>query len=236
MNIQYFTNYDEMSQRCSTIIIESLKENSNQLLCAATGNSPEGVYKNLADAFVKNPEIFNNLKIVKLDEWGGIPATHPNSCETYIKRKILRPLNISNNRYVSFESTPDSQELECGRVQMELKQKGPIDICVLGLGRNGHIGFNEPADVLIPYCHVARLSQESLHHQMVEDMQNKPTHGLTLGMADILQSGVIILLATGPNKKNTINDLLTEKINTGLPASFLWLHPNVHCFVDSSVM
>lgn len=232
MNIEYCADYEEMSQKCSTSIIESLKENAAQLLCAATGNSPEGVYKNLANAFLKEPEVFKNLRILKLDEWGGIPASDPNSCESFIQQKVLLPLRISAERYISFESNPESLEKECERIQSEIQKKGPIDICILGLGKNGHIGFNEPTDVLTPHCHVAQLSQESLQHQMANGMQNKPEYALTLGMTDILQSKKIVLLLTGSNKKNVIDRLLSKQVTTQLPASLLWSHPNVECFVD----
>lgn len=236
MNIEYCTDHKEMSQRCSTSIIESLRENPEQLLCAATGNSPERVYQNLADTFLKEPQVFKSLRILKLDEWGGIPATDRNSCEAFIQQKILHPLRISTERYISFESNPKSPEKECKRIQAEIQKNGPIDICILGLGKNGHIGFNEPSDALKPLCHVARLSQKSLQHQMTDGMQNKPTYGLTLGMADILQSKKIMLLLTGCDKENIIDGLLTKKITTRLPASFLWLHPNVECFIDLSAM
>jgi galactosamine-6-phosphate isomerase len=236
MNILYCADYEEMSQKCSSRIIDNLTEKPNQLLCAATGNSPERVYKNLSDAFLKDPEVFQKLTILKLDEWGGIVATDPNSCETFIQQKILRPLSISSESYISFASNAKSPERECGRIQDELQENGPIDLCILGLGKNGHIGFNEPSDKLIPHCHVAQLSKESLQHQMVVGMEGKPTYGLTLGMADILQSEEIILLITGTEKEHVMKNLLTQNITTRLPASLLWLHPNVHCFIDSNAI
>lgn len=236
MNIEYCTDYEEMSQRCSNTIIEIVKENPDLLLCAATGNSPEGVYQNLAATFLQKPELFINLRIMKLDEWGGIPASDPNSCEAFLRQHILQPLNISAERYMSFEGNATSPEKECERIQAELQKNGPIDLCILGLGKNGHIGFNEPADALTPHCHVARLSQDSLQHQMANAMQNKPIYGLTLGMADILRSKKIVLLLTGSDKKHVIDRLLTQQVTTQLPASFLWLHPNVSCFVDLNAM
>lgn len=236
MKIYNCSDYDEMSDLCSDSIVSSLKENPGSLLCAATGNSPLGVYEKLANAYLKEPGTFKNLNIIKLDEWGGISFEDPNSCETFIQQNILGPLHISRKRYISFGSDLDSPEQECDRVQQEIQKKGPIDICILGLGKNGHIGFNEPAVVLIPNCHIAMLSEESLQHQMTNGMKNKPTYGLTLGMADILQSKKIMLLLTGTNKKRTISQLLSKQITTKLPASFLWLHHNVECYVDSNAL
>ncbi|NNE76048.1 MAG: galactosamine-6-phosphate isomerase, partial [Pricia sp.] len=152
------------------------------------------------------------------------------------QQNIAIPLDISAHRYISFASNPLFPEKECERIQKELLQEGPVDICILGLGRNGHIGFNEPSEYLHPHCHVAKLSQESLQHQMADTMEIKPSYGLTLGMADILQSKKIVLLLTGSNKGKVISQFLSKQITTQLPASFLWLHPNVTCYIDATAL
>ena len=236
MKVLYCSDYDEMSQLSCDKIVSDLKMNPKKLMCTATGNSPIGLYGNLANVYKKEPEISSQLSIVKLDEWGGINLKEPNSCETFIREKILWPLNVSEENYISFFGNPISPKKECERIQIELQKKGPIDICILGLGQNGHIGFNEPADELLPRCHIGNLSKETLEHQMINTLENKPIYGFTLGMADILQSKKIILLITGANKKEVIQKLLSKKITTYLPASFLWLHDQVECFVDKNAM
>lgn len=233
MKIQYCSNYEEMSQSACDSIIRDLKISPNQLLCLATGNSPTGTYNKMVNIRLEHPEYFKELNIVKLDEWGGLGDDDPESCETYIQNKILLPLHIPDNRYISFQSNAAVPEEECKRVQKEINAQGPIDICLLGLGKNGHIGFNEPADSLSIGCHVGQLSATSMQHQMTNAMKNKPSYGLTLGMSDILQSKKIILLVTGADKEKIIEQLLTAKITTQLPASFLWLHSNVECYIDS---
>ena len=233
MEIHYCNNYEQMSQQACDSVISDLKTRSKQLICIATGNSLEGTYNKLGNIYKIQPDYFKEISIIKLDEWGGISANDTNSCETYIRHKILQPLHISNDRFISFKSITASPEKECERIQKEIDDKGPIDICILGLGKNGHIGFNEPADSLSFNCHVAQLSLESLQHQMTNTMLKKPGYGLTLGMANILQSKKIILLITGSNKEKIIDKLLKGKITTHLPASFLWLHPNVECYIDS---
>lgn len=236
MEILYCSDYWEMSQLCYDSIIADLRKNDEQLMCTATGNSPKGVYEKLARTYQEEPDLFEKLKLIKLDEWGGIPASDLNSCETFIKKNVLHPLKIPDSRYISFESMPESPIKECERIQNCIQKAGPIDICILGLGTNGHIGFNEPADKLSPSCHVAQLSQESLQHPMVKTMKNLPKYGLTLGMADILQSKKVILLLTGQHKGTVISRLLSRQISTRLPASFLWLHKNVECYVDLSAI
>ncbi|SDE75491.1 galactosamine-6-phosphate isomerase [Pricia antarctica] len=236
MKVQYCSDYGEMSRSGSDSIVADLREKPGQLICAATGNSPVGVYQNLAASYFDEKEVFKKLRIIKLDEWGGIPSTDPNSCETFIQEKILRPLHISSDRYIAFKSDPVSPRKECQRIQKEIRLNGPIDICILGLGKNGHIGFNEPAEALNSNCHMARLSHQSLQHAMANTMEIKPRYGLTLGMDDILQSKKIILLITGSNKQSVISKLLLKRITKQLPASFLWSHTNVECFIDSTAL
>ncbi|MGB5553236.1 MAG: galactosamine-6-phosphate isomerase [Flavobacteriaceae bacterium] len=232
MNIRYCSDFDEMSQMASKSIVAELDEKRDSWLGVATGNSPKKVYALLVDAYHKTPKLFQKVGVVKLDEWGGIPMDAPNSCETFIQERILKPLEIPPKRYIAFKSNPDDPQLECERIQKNIDAIGTLEVCILGLGKNGHLAFNEPAENLKPQCHVAELSQASQAHEMVDSLLNKPTYGLTVGMADILNAKKIILLITGEGKENVVKALLIQNSNPLLPASFLWQHNNVECFVD----
>lgn len=234
MKIYDCPDYEKMSRLACESLLSDIRQRPNLLLCPATGNSPRGLYANLVAASKKDAGLFKGLNIIKLDEWGGIPANDPNSCETYIREHILNPLQIKDNRYTSFESSPVDAKKECNRMENEIMERGPIDVCILGMGKNGHLGFNEPAHFLIPECHVAELSQTSLMHSMTDTMRYKPNYGLTMGMANILQSKKIILLLTGTGKEQAFKTLMCKEITPFLPASFLWLHPQVHCYIDKS--
>jgi galactosamine-6-phosphate isomerase len=156
---------------------------------------------------------------------------HAGTCETYLQKHLIAPLQISNDRYFSFQSNPTDPEQECERVQSLLEQHGTIDLCVLGLGVNGHLAFNEPGEFLQPHCHVAKLTEASLGHSMAQDMDGVKLYGLTLGMSDILASKEILLLITGSSKVEITRRLLEGKISTYLPGSFLWLHQRVGVLV-----
>lgn len=236
MKINIADNYDELSLQASELILEDIKKNKNLLLCTATGGSPTQTYQLLAEKYNKQPKLFEQLRILKLDEWGGIPMNHPATCESYLQTHIIQPLHIAESRYNGFVSNPADPLTECMRVQQIIDTEGPIDVCVLGLGMNGHVAFNEPAAHLQPHCHVAELSDVSLQHPMAAEMQVKPAYGLTLGMADILHSKSILILISGTEKKNVVSQFLSKKITSFLPASFLWLHPNVTCLIESSAM
>jgi galactosamine-6-phosphate isomerase len=125
---------------------------------------------------------------------------------------------------------------ECEKIQEKLEAVGPVDLCILGLGMNGHLALNEPTEYLHPHCHIAQLSAMSLQHQMISEMEIKPAYGLTLGMADILQSKKILILINGSQKKWIVSKLLQRKINTSLPASFLWLHPAATCLITKDAI
>jgi galactosamine-6-phosphate isomerase len=229
MRIQTFNNTAEMADFSSNIIVNEINLNPAMLLCTATGGSPSETYTQL----VNKKDQFNAkyLRIIKLDEWGGVPMDNEQTCEQYLQKHLVQPLQIDVNRYFAFNSNPFVPEEEVARMQGVISKQGPVDVCVLGLGMNGHIAFNEPASFLNPHCHIAELSVTSMQHPMAEEMDIKPWYGLTLGMADILQSKKIILLINGTHKKKIASDLMSGKITSSLPASFLWLHPDVYCCI-----
>lgn len=236
MHIISCSDYEEMSQLAAKSVLTDLRKSPAPLLCPASGSSAIGVFEKLAQAFQEESESFRELRILMLDEWYGLQPDDPNSCHSFLQKHVTQPLSISEERYFHFKSYAPDPEKECERLQATLSQHGPIDLCILGLGKNGHLGFNEPSVSLTPHCHVATLSEMSRKHAMISDLESPPELGLTLGMADILQSKKIVLLLTGDSKRTIIEELLTKKVSTKLPASLLWLHPNVECYLDRSSM
>jgi len=236
MQITYCNSYGEMSQLAASLVREEVEKNPGLLLCTATGSSPEGLYKEMAKTAGVQNALFSQMRVLKLDEWGGIPENHPVTCEYFLRSKLLDPLEIPAERYISFTSDPEDPDGECRRIRSKLKTEGPIDICILGLGANGHLALNEPASKLDPFCHVASLTQESLQHPMIASLEQKPKYGLTLGMKEILDSRKIIMLVSGFGKKKMAEKFLEGKVSTELPASFLWQHPRVECLVEQVVL
>ena len=232
MKIIQLDNYDALSREAASLIIKELGKNKRALLCAATGSSPTGTYALLKKHFDLHPRLFSALRVIKLDEWGGLPMGNASTCESYLQEHLTGPLQISSDRYISFQSDPKDPAGECERIEQELKKAGPIDICILGLGMNGHLALNEPGLSLETGPHVAELSNSSLTHPMIGTTGLKPSYGLTLGLTDIFQSACILFLISGAKKKDITAALMKRKISTELPASFLWLHPNVVCLVD----
>ncbi len=236
MEVDIFNTYEELSQKAKDIILQKIKRKKDLLLCAATGGSPTETYRLLGKEHLRRPGLFAELRILKLDEWGGTPLDDKGTCESYLQDHLLQPLHISESRYIGFNSCPDDPMQECLNIQEQLDKEGPIDICILGLGINGHLALNEPAEYLQPHCHKVELSGQSLQHPMTSEMLIKPTYGLTLGMADIFCSKMIIILIHGQQKKKMVSQLLSKKISSSVPASFLWLHPNVICLIEKDAL
>ncbi|HEY8999823.1 MAG TPA: galactosamine-6-phosphate isomerase [Mucilaginibacter sp.] len=218
----------ELNELASETIIHELQQNPKSLICAATGNSPTGVYQKLVDK--KESFDTSDLRFIKLDEWYGLGINDEGSCEKYLHEHLFNPLGISHNKYIAFDGKASDPEKELQDVDNYLDEHGPIDLCILGLGKNGHIAFNEPSDTLHPHAHLAPLSATSLQHTMIKGTGEQIKYGMTLGMTDILQSKKIILLVNGTSKNAIMQKLMEQKISTQLPASLLWLHADVQCF------
>ena len=236
MKIEILNTYEELSLKAKDIILQEIKKKKDLLLCTATGGSPTETYELLGKEYQHQPDLFSRMRVLKLDEWGGISMNHSSTCESYLQAHLMQPLHISNSRYMGFDSNPENPLQECKNIQEKLEKEGPIELCILGLGMNGHLAFNEPAGFLQPHCHIAKLSAMSLEHPMATEMQTKPAYGLTLGMADILHSKMILILVSGPQKRSIVSKFLSQRITSSVPASFLWLHPNVMCLIEKDAM
>ena len=227
-------DYEAGSRTAGKYLAEKLETKPDLLLCAATGNSPTGAYEVFVDEILTKSIFVDKIRLLKLDEWGGLDMSDPATCENYLQQKLIRPLRIPETRYGSFQSDANAPVTECRRIQNWIESHGPIDICVLGLGLNGHLGFNEPADELTAAPHVAKLTDQSLAHPMLSATGNYPTHGLTLGMRDILASKSILVPVFGACKAKQLERLITGGISSQFPASFLSLHKDVMCICDEA--
>jgi galactosamine-6-phosphate isomerase len=225
-------NHERMSRRAAARIAREVRLNPGLLLGAVTGETPTRTYERLARMRAAEPALFRRLRVLKLDEWMGVPARHPASCEAYLRGNLLGPLGVTRARYQGWLSQPKNPSAECARIAEWLADHGPIDLCVLGLGRNGHLLMNEPAASLPPGPHVARLSPSTRRHSMIQAMKPPPRYGLTLGLGDILGSRAVLLLVSGRHKAAALRRMLEGRVTMRSPASFLWLHPDVTVYCD----
>lgn len=226
-------NYKEMSERAAEIMVDFLKSKPDALFCVATGSSPTLSYELFIKKVKEQGIKTDRMRIVKLDEWCGLGGDNPATCEYYIREKLLRPLDIPEDRYIGFDGTNENAEEECGRIAAFLKENGGIDLCVLGIGRNGHLGLNEPCRELNPYVHKAVLQEITRGHSMLSSNGEAATAGYTIGIKDILNSKKVMLLITGADKKTPYENLKRDVISSEYPANYLKLHGDAVCIVDA---
>lgn len=222
---------EAVSQYAAACLVALLREQPDALLCLATGRTPMRTYEILAQRGAADPALFARARVLNLDEWGGLPPGDPGSCDRQLRSALVEPLGLGS-RYASFASQPDDPQAEAARIASWLREQGPIDASLLGLGLNGHVGFNEPAEFLQPHAHVATLSEASLGHAMIRSGGAKPRYGLTLGMVDLLQSRTILLLVTGESKRAALARLLTGDVSAAFPASLLHTHDQAWLLYD----
>jgi galactosamine-6-phosphate isomerase len=161
-----FPDHERASQFSADWLVEKLRHKPTSIVCLASGVTPMRTYALFAERAANEPSLVDQCRLLKLDEWEGLPMTDPHTCEQHLRNALVTPLGIAD-RYVGFDSQPVNPKAECARVAKWLDANGPIDLCVLGLGANGHIGFNEPAAFLQPHAHVVELSNASLAHSMI---------------------------------------------------------------------
>jgi len=224
--------YDAMSHTAADFICAELRQRPSLLLCASAGATPTRTYELLAARHNRQPKLFERLRVIQIDEWGGLAPGGSATCAADLRTKLLEPLRITRNRYVGFRTDATDAEAECGRIARWLAANGPIDVCILGLGSNGHVGMNEPAEALTPHAHVAALAVSSRKHAMLKGLPQRPRYGLTLGLGDILRSRRILLLVNGKRKRPALKRLILPRVTPRFPASFLWLHPDATVLCD----
>ncbi|MDA0231108.1 MAG: 6-phosphogluconolactonase [Proteobacteria bacterium] len=232
MRFSVFEDHEAMSARAAEIMAAAVAEKPDLLFCTASGGSPTRAY----ELFAADKQVGAGLRVVKLDEWAGLAPDDEASCETYVRRHLIGPLAIPPERYWSFDGMAADGEAECAAMERRLAADGPIDLAVLGVGVNGHIALNEPAGELQAECHVAALAETSKDHPMLGGHKRPPSHGLTLGMAAILQSHHLLVLISGAHKRDAMEKFLSRRITPQFPASLLWLHGNIDFLCDSAAM
>ena len=227
-------NYDELSCTAADMIIEEIKNNSAAVLGLATGDTPIGTYNKLIDAYKRGSVSFREVKSINLDEYVGLSGNDKESYRYFMNTHLFDHIDIDKaNTYVP-DGMAGDLSAECKRYDNLYAGIGPADVQLLGIGVNGHIGFNEPGDVLYSATHVVTLSEstrEANRHNFAS-YESVPTKAITLGMAGIMRAKKIILLASGKAKHDAVQKAVFGSIDPHIPASFLQLHPNVTIVCD----
>jgi len=233
-DIQRCDGYDALSHRASEHMITLIENKPDATLCLATGATPLHTYRYFVEKVRQRKTDINHVSLVKLDEWVGLPLPSRGTCETFLQQHIVQPLGLRDDQFISFQSE-NIDGKECERITQLIARRGGLDLCILGLGKNGHLGLNEPGDSLEPFCHISQLDAQTRQHEMLITANHNIKSGITLGLKDILNSKEVLLLIAGEGKEAAVAHYLTASVSTAIPASFLWLHNRVTCLMDGEL-
>ncbi|WP_434638560.1 galactosamine-6-phosphate isomerase [Klebsiella sp. I138] len=221
-------DYRALSESASDHLIALIHRKPDALICLATGATPLLTYQLFVEKVKSQKVDVSRVTFVELDEWVGLSPDNPATCNVFLQKHILQPLAITDERYISFASDR-ADEQECQRVVEHIARHGGLDLCLLGIGKNGHLGLNEPGDALVPSSHIALLDAGTRQHDMLKQASVPVDRGITLGLRDILAAKEILLLVAGDGKQQAFHAFREGKVTTQIPASFLWLHPRTIC-------
>ncbi len=227
-------NYEKMSEAAADIIASALILNPEAKLGLATGTTPIGTYDKLVEMNKAGKIDFSKVETFNLDEYYPIKATNDQSYRYFMNKYLFDRVNIDkNNTHVPNGEAADPDEEGKAYDEM-LRAAGGVDIQLLGIGRNGHIAFNEPDSFLIAGTHKTALTEDTIeaNSRLFNDISEVPRFALTMGMASIMSAKTILLLANGKGKHDAFFSLLDDKITPDVPATFLKLHPDVILICD----
>ncbi|MEY3564457.1 MAG: hypothetical protein RJA23_627, partial [Bacteroidota bacterium] len=207
MNFHYFSDFESMSTAGFEMIKKEVENKPDLLFCVASGGSPSGTYAQMAAHKKLYPEFGEQLRVIKLDEWGGLEPGSPFTSELDVQQKFVQPMGITADRYWTIDPDTSDPEGACLKMEQVLEREGPLDICILGIGVNGHIALNEPGDAhQLPY-HVCELATSTLANGMLKTLKQPPSFGMTIGLRGIMQSKLILLFIAGSGKKEAFERL-----------------------------
>ncbi|NMO95246.1 glucosamine-6-phosphate deaminase [Paenibacillus lemnae] len=234
MNIYTLQNEEAFVQTAAGLITGLVTSRPRAKLGLATGSTPVGLYAKLIQMHNNGLVSFAGVTTYNLDEYVGLPENHSESYRTFMNEKLFNHVDINMERtFVPNGNAADLEE-ECRSYDRMLDENGPVDLQLLGIGHNGHIGFNEPGTDLSGGTHVVPLQEETrlANARFFDSLDEVPTHAITMGVASIMKSRQILLLIRGEDKAEIAHRALTGPITTQCPASLLQCHPNVVVLLD----
>ena len=234
MRIIKTKSYEEMSKKAANIIASVVTLKPDCMLGLATGSSPIGTYDELVKKYEAGDLDFSEVTTVNLDEYKGLPKENEQSYYYFMHEYLFDKVNINPEKTYLPDGTNLNSEEEAARYEALVQSLGTVDLQLLGLGRNGHIGFNEPGEELLVHTHVADLKEETIeaNARFFESKEEVPTKAVTMGVGAIMKSKKIVLIASGKNKAWAVQQMASDVITTKIPATLLKLHPNVTVVLD----
>ncbi|MFC7393401.1 glucosamine-6-phosphate deaminase [Scopulibacillus cellulosilyticus] len=239
MNIIPAENYNDLSQKAAKFIIEFVQSKPDAVLGLATGGTPEGTYKYMVEDFNHNKTSYQNVRTVNLDEYVGLPVENPNSYHAYMYNHLFKHIDVPEGGCHIPNGMAEDLDAECKRYDQLISSLGGVDLQLLGIGHNGHIGFNEPGTSFEKRTHTVELTRTTrrANARYFDSLDEVPTHALTMGIKAIMESRQILLIASGKDKAEAMRRLIKEEnISEDFPASSLQAHSHVTIIADREAL
>ena len=229
MKFVTFKNYEEMSLFIAEEIAAVVNGKENCVLGLATGSTPVGAYEKLCEMYKNGKVDFSNVVTYNLDEYCGLSPENDQSYRYFMEKHLFSKVNVKKENTHVPSGLAEDFDKECAEYDKAIDLAGGIDIQILGIGENGHIGFNEPDEKLHSFTHVTGLTQITIdaNARFFEKKEDVPTKAVTMGMGSIFKAKKIIIAANGKNKKAAVDAVRSGMIDTNCPATLLNLHPDV---------
>ncbi len=234
MNILIVKDYNEMSRKAANIVVSQIILKPDSVIGLATGDTPKKMYEEIVELYNNGDVDFAQVKTFNLDEYYGLRKENPESYYYYMMENLFNHVNINKENINIPNGMAENIERECEEYEKRIEKAGGIDLQVLGIGRNGHIGFNEPDLKFEGKTHLVKLDEDTIkaNSRFFDSIEEVPKLAISMGIKTIMHARKIILLASGKEKSEAIYKAVNGKITPELPASVLQLHPDVTLIVD----
>lgn len=234
MRIIITKNYDDMSQKAANIISAQIITKPNCVLGLATGSTPIGTYKVLVDRYNNGDLDFSTVSTVNLDEYRGLTHDNDQSYYYFMMNNLFKYVNIDLNRTHVPDGTIEDADKACADYEEIVKSYGGVDLQLLGLGHNGHIGFNEPANEFPKATHCVDLTESTIqaNARFFEKIEDVPTQAYTMGIGTIMAAKKVLLIASGKDKAEIVKKAFFGPVVPEVPASILQMHQDVTIVID----
>ncbi|WP_333962397.1 glucosamine-6-phosphate deaminase [Clostridium perfringens] len=227
-------NYEEMSKVAAKEMAEDIKRNPEIVLGLATGGTPVGMYKELIRMYNEGELDFSKVTSINLDEYVGLSGDHDQSYRYFMNTNLFDHINIDKNNTFVPNGLAENIEKECMAYDARIQDMGGIDLQLLGLGANGHIGFNEPGEALSVGTHLTDLKESTIeaNARFFDSIDDVPRKAITMGLGGIMKAKKIMVIASGEGKAEVVKAMMSGKITTEIPATMLQMHRDVVLIVD----
>ncbi len=233
MKLIIVKDYEEMSQTAAEIVAEQVKIKPDSIIGFATGSTPIGLYKKLIKKYENGEVSFKGITTVNLDEYVGLDGEHEQSYNYFMNHNLFNHIDVDKNNVNIPNGKPNGLYAECVRYMDKLENLKQ-DIQILGIGSNGHIGFNEPGTRFKSVTHVVELTESTIqdNSRLFDDISEVPRMAITMGISEIMNAKHILVLANGEGKAEAVYKMIKGEVTEACPASVLQNHPNCTVIID----